>query len=268
MLGSLVTVKGVITRVEMANGLVQTIMVKDANGDESRVFIDGYITTAKDVVNAEVGREITATGLASYDNTFTLSDGTPVAPRIRIRDRADVVCGDKVEHTHAFGEWTVTKEATCTEPGEQTRTCDCGYSETQVIPATGHDYVNGVCANCGAVQTPDKPTPDTPDKPTPDTPDKPTPDTPDKPTPDTPDKPTPDTPDKPTPDAPDKPTPDTPDKPTPDTPDKPTPDTPDKADDGDAVKTGDDSAVGLWIALICLSLIGPAVVVYSKKREH
>ena len=236
VLGSLVTVKGVITRVEMADGLVQTIMVKDANGDESRVFIDGYITTAKDVVNAEVGREITATGLASYDNTFTLSDGTPVAPRIRIRDRADVVCGDKVEHTHAFGEWTVTKEATCTEPGEQTRTCDCGYSETQVIPATGHDYVNGVCANCGAVQTPDKPTPDTPDKPTPDTPDKPTPDTPDKPTPDTPDK--------------------------------PTPDTPDKADDGDAVKTGDDSAVGLWIALICLSLIGPAVVVYSKKREH
>ena len=244
VLGSLVTVKGVITRVEMANGLVQTIMVKDANGDESRVFIDGYITTAKDVVNAEVGREITATGLASYDNTFTLSDGTPVAPRIRIRDRADVVCGDKVEHTHSFGEWTVTKEATCTEPGEQTRTCDCGCSETQVIPATGHDYVNGVCANCGAVQTPDKPTPDTPDKPTPDTPDKPTPDTPDKPTPDTPDKPTPDTPDK------------------------PTPDTPDKADDGDAVKTGDDSAVGLWIALICLSLIGPAVVVYSKKREH
>ena len=244
VLGSLVTVKGVITRVEMANGLVQTIMVKDANGDESRVFIDGYITTAKDVVNAEVGREITATGLASYDNTFTLSDGTAVAPRIRIRDRADVVCGDKVEHTHAFGEWTVTKAATCTEDGEQTRTCDCGYSETQVIPATGHDYVNGVCANCGAVQTPDKPTPDTPDKPTPDTPDKPTPDTPDKPTPDTPDKPTPDAPDK------------------------PTPDTPDKADDGDAVKTGDDSAVGLWIALICLSLIGPAVVVYSKKREH
>ena len=269
VLGSLVTVKGVITRVEMANDLVQTIMVKDANGDESRVFIDGYITTAKDVVNAEVGREITATGLASYDNTFTLSDGTPVAPRIRIRDRADVVCGDKVEHTHSFGEWTVTKEATCTEPGEQTRTCDCGYSETQVIPAIGHDYVNGVCANCGAVQTPDKPTPDTPDKPTPDTPDKPTPDTPDKPTPDTPDKPTPDTPDKPTPDTPDKPTPDTPDKPTPDTPDSPsTPDKPDKADDGDAVKTGDDSAVGLWIALTCLSLIGPAVIVYSKKREH
>ena len=31
-------------------------------------------------------------GLASYDNTFVLNDGTPVYPRIRIRDRADIVC--------------------------------------------------------------------------------------------------------------------------------------------------------------------------------
>ena len=233
VLGLLVTVKGVITRVEMANGLVQTIMVKDANGDESRVFIDGYITTAKDVVNAEVGREITVTGLASYDNTFTLSDGTAVAPRIRIRDRADVVCGDKVEHTHSFGEWTVTKKATCTEPGEQTRSCECGYSETQVIPATGHDYVNGVCTNCGAVQTPDKPTPDTPDKPTPDTPDKPTPDTPDTPN---------------------------------------NPDTPDKPDGGksnnDKPKTGDDSHIVMWIGVLVISMAVGGTVLYHKKREQ
>ena len=229
VLGSLVTVKGVITRVEMANGLVQTIMVKDANGDESRVFIDGYITTAKDVVNAEVGREITVTGLASYDNTFTLSDGTAVAPRIRIRDRADVVCGDKIpEHTHSFGEWTVTKAATCTEPGEQTRSCDCGYSETQVIPAKGHDYVNGVCANCGAVQTPDKPTPDNPDKPTPDDPN----------------------------------TPDTPG--TPDTPDKPD----DGKSNTDKPKTGDDSHVELWIGVLVISMAVGGTVLVRKKREQ
>ena len=250
VLGSLVTVKGVITRVEMANGLVQTIMVKDANGDESRVFIDGYITTAKDVVNAEVDREITVTGLASYDNTFTLSDGTAIASRIRIRDRADVVCGDKVaEHTHSFGDWVVTKEATCTDPGEQTRSCDCGYSETQVIPAKGHDYVNGVCANCGAVQTPDKPTPDNPDKPTPDNPDKPTPDNPDKPTPDNPDKPTPDNPDTPN-----------------------SPDTPDKPDDGksntDKPKTGDSSHVELWIGVLVISMAVGGTVLVRRKREQ
>lgn len=92
VLGSLVKIKGTITRVEEAEGKIQTIMVKDAAGNEARVFIDGYITKDKEVQNAIVGNQVEAVGLASYDNTFVLSDGTPVYPRIRIRDRADVVC--------------------------------------------------------------------------------------------------------------------------------------------------------------------------------
>ena len=92
VLGSLVKIKGTITRVEEAEGKIQTIMVKDAAGKEARVFIDGYITKDKEVQNAIVGNLVEAVGLASYDNTFVLSDGTQVYPRIRIRDRADVVC--------------------------------------------------------------------------------------------------------------------------------------------------------------------------------
>ncbi len=89
--GSLVTVRGTVQSFDLANGLVQTILVKDAAGNVARVFIDGYITTAKDVENLAVGAEITVTGLASYDDTFNAPDG-PFA-RIRVRDRADVVCG-------------------------------------------------------------------------------------------------------------------------------------------------------------------------------
>ena len=92
VLGALVRVKGTITRVEEAEGKIQTIMVKDAAGNETRIFIDGYITKDKEVQNAVVGNQVEAVGLASYDNTFVLSDGTPVYPRIRIRDRDDVVC--------------------------------------------------------------------------------------------------------------------------------------------------------------------------------
>ena len=92
VLGSLVKIKGTITRVEEAEGKIQTIMVRDAAGNEARVFIDGYITKDKEVQNAIVGNQVEAVGLASYDNTFVLSDGTQVYPRIRIRDRADVVC--------------------------------------------------------------------------------------------------------------------------------------------------------------------------------
>ena len=91
VLGSLVKIKGTITRVEEAEGKIQTIMVRDAAGKEARVFIDGYITKDKEVQNAIVGNQVEAVGLASYDNTFVL-DGKQIAPRIRIRDRADVVC--------------------------------------------------------------------------------------------------------------------------------------------------------------------------------
>ena len=42
---------------------------------------------------------------------------------------------------HKFGEWTVTKEATCTEDGSKSRTCSvCGTSETQTIAAPGHKF--------------------------------------------------------------------------------------------------------------------------------
>ncbi len=86
-LGSLVTLKGTVESFEYANGLVQTILITDAAGDVGRVFIDGYITTAYDVVNLAVGASITVTGLASYDDSFA-----GPAPRIRTRDRRDVVC--------------------------------------------------------------------------------------------------------------------------------------------------------------------------------
>lgn len=47
----------------------------------------------------------------------------------------------KDEHTHTFGEWSVSKAATCTAKGEEKRTCECGESETREIEATGeHTY--------------------------------------------------------------------------------------------------------------------------------
>ncbi len=41
-------------------------------------------------------------------------------------------------HEHSFGEWIVVKEPTCTEEGEENRSCSCGESEVQTIKATDH----------------------------------------------------------------------------------------------------------------------------------
>ena len=100
---------------------------EDAEGNIARVFIDGYITTAYDVENLAVGAEITVTGLASYDNSF---DGP--APRIRVRDRKDVVCSAApvipeepdvkviAEGWSGYTTWKLTSDGTLTfTPSEQ-----------------------------------------------------------------------------------------------------------------------------------------------------
>ncbi len=53
---------------------------------------------------------------------------------------------------HVFGDWTVETEPTCTEPGVRCRVCQqCGLKEREEIPALGHDFVDGICTRCGAV---------------------------------------------------------------------------------------------------------------------
>ena len=129
-LGSLVMVEGTATKIEYSNGLIQTIMVKDASGKEARIFIDGYITTAKDVENASVGCHVKAVGLASYDNTFVLENGTPVYQRIRIRNRADVVCtaATPVTPDEPYIPSTPSKPADQPKPGAELPFGDVGKS--------------------------------------------------------------------------------------------------------------------------------------------
>ena len=66
--------------------------------------------------------------------------------------------------THSWGEWEIVRPASCTEEGEKNRICSkCNDRETEVIPATGHDYseesvystctqsagIRYTCVNCG-----------------------------------------------------------------------------------------------------------------------
>ena len=53
-------------------------------------------------------------------------------------------CGEKEPGctTHTYGEWVITKNATCVAEGSKKRTCTvCGVEEVETIPATGvHTY--------------------------------------------------------------------------------------------------------------------------------
>ena len=53
--------------------------------------------------------------------------------------------------TAHYHNYTVVEsvEATCERDGSITYECECGASYTDTIPASGHNFVGGVCTNCG-----------------------------------------------------------------------------------------------------------------------
>lgn len=54
-----------------------------------------------------------------------------------------VACNLSPTHTHEYNA-SITKEPTCTEPGEREYRCSCGDSYTEEIPATGHTWNEGI----------------------------------------------------------------------------------------------------------------------------
>ena len=101
----------------------------------------------------------------TYDTAYDTDSPWAVYPKFTM-----VKNDEAPQHTHRFGDWTVTKEVTCTEDGVETRTCPvCGEVETKTIPATGHKFGDwtvtkaatskeeGVetrtCSVCGATET-------------------------------------------------------------------------------------------------------------------
>ena len=72
------------------------------------------------------------------------------------------------KHTHSYGAWQTTAEATCTAAGTEMRSCSCGEEETRAVPALGHTWNDGVvttaptteeegvmtytCTRCGATR--------------------------------------------------------------------------------------------------------------------
>lgn len=71
--------------------------------------------------------------------------------------------GVTIAHNHEWSSWKQTKAPTCTEKGEQTRTCaTCGETQTEAIGALGHNWQEGkwmqsqthhwhACSRCDAV---------------------------------------------------------------------------------------------------------------------
>ena len=108
----------------------------------------GYTTkTCASCGNVTVSDYVTATGHA-YDAVIT----PPTCTMQGYTTNTCTTCGNVtitdyiVATGHSFGIWTLIKAATCTENGEEARTCACGEVETQPVTAIGHSYESVVTA--------------------------------------------------------------------------------------------------------------------------
>ena len=95
----------------------------------------------------DIGKQ---TAKISVGNTDTATNGQA---RITAIEVVYEVSGGTEECTHPNAT-SSGDEATCTEDGELTYECpDCKATWTENPEATGHNYVNGTCSNCGASES-------------------------------------------------------------------------------------------------------------------
>lgn len=139
---------------------LQLIKVEDTGNFPGQYFSPNIVTDEKPMVvytNPLLTTNNTYTGKIT-SLTFKVKKGTAGSVTIAVEPIAGNCIDVKpvsvpftgntvtvtVTHEHQWGTWTTTKEATCTEAGEEARVCSiCGLEETQAISPLGHDWDEG-----------------------------------------------------------------------------------------------------------------------------
>jgi len=120
----------------------------------------GEWQTMKEATCTEKGveRRTCVCGAAEYrdadkaEHQYRTEVTAPTCTEIGYTTYTCTYCGDsyKTDYVaptgHSFGDWVLTRAATCTGKGEETRTCACGETETRNIDKTEHQYETVVTA--------------------------------------------------------------------------------------------------------------------------
>jgi len=125
---------------------VEITTLRDANCVHQLVLMPATQATCTAAGNSQPYYKCNECGRLFYD-----AEGTQPALTSEIMDLPAL--------GHNWSEWEDTTEATCTEAGEQTRTCSrCGETETQTVAALGHawgeweDVTPATCTEAGEQQ--------------------------------------------------------------------------------------------------------------------
>lgn len=110
-------------------------------------------TTSAGITTTDKVTTTTASPTTSKDPEMstaitTVDTPTTNAPAVTTSGKAPEQ--GETPHVHAWSEWKLESEPTCTENGSRSHSCTCGQTESETVTALGHNYVNGVCTVCGA----------------------------------------------------------------------------------------------------------------------
>ena len=106
---------------------------------DGRVAVNFASGVATLTIKAPAAPTPTAKPTPTVEPTPTAKPTPTVEPTPTAKPSATAKPTEKTTHVHSWSEGKVTKEATCTDKGEMTRTCkSCGEKETKKIDALGH----------------------------------------------------------------------------------------------------------------------------------
>ena len=124
----------------------------------SAIFIDGVPTGVS--IEGSGAKSVKVGNLTPGVHTVELHTFTGIVTS------SFTVSAQPAVHEHSWGGWTTIKSASCTDAGEQTRTClTCGKTETKRLAPLGHNYTLESenerqkilrCSNCGKHKTEEK----------------------------------------------------------------------------------------------------------------
>ena len=132
---------GYAASLELAKGATLAVLRLRQNGDATATVTE----TERGVEAVSIGNSVT------FYHTHILTVENAKDPTCTedgyTGDEVCTVCGETVHSGeviqalgHDWSGWTVTKEATCAEPGEETRVCSrCGEAETRELETLEHE---------------------------------------------------------------------------------------------------------------------------------
>ena len=102
------------------------------------------IISLTDITSATEVIEVTLNVITQHDETISVFEitGSGLSDSLTNSIYLNFVnCNQTIPGNCTYGEWTVTKEPTCTEKGEEHRVCSvCGHEETREVAAKGHSW--------------------------------------------------------------------------------------------------------------------------------